>query len=90
MRYEKLKKRSLAALITCSVVAVVLLVNILVTYIASANVLYLDLTKTNYTEISEISEGYLSELDASENDITIYFLADKDELQNASFFPWEE
>ena len=85
MRYEKLKKRSLAALITCSVVAVVLLVNILVTYIASANVLYLDLTKTNYTEISEISEGYLSELDASENDITIYFLADKDELQNASF-----
>ncbi|MBE6607480.1 MAG: hypothetical protein E7633_02840 [Ruminococcaceae bacterium] len=85
MRYEKLKKRSLAALITTSVVAAVLLVNILVSYIASANILYLDLTKTNYTEITEKSEEYLSTLDAAENDITIYFLADKDELQNASF-----
>ncbi len=85
MRYEKLKKRSLAALITTSVIAAVLLINILVSYIASTNILYLDLTKTNYTEITEKSEKYLSTLKSSENDITIYFLADKDELQNASF-----
>ncbi len=85
MRYEKLKKRSLAALITTSVIAAVLLINILVSYIASTNILYLDLTKTNYTEITEKSGKYLSTLKSSENDITIYFLADKDELQNASF-----
>ena len=60
MRFEKLKKRSLAALITTSVVAGVLLINILVSYIASANILYLDLTKTNYTEITEKSDEYLS------------------------------
>ncbi|MBQ1225753.1 MAG: hypothetical protein IIX75_01545 [Clostridia bacterium] len=85
MRFEKLKKRSLAALITTSVIAGVLLINILVSYIASANILYLDLTKTNYTEITEKSDEYLSTLNVKENDITIYFLADKDELQNASF-----
>ncbi len=85
MRYDKIKKRSLAALITTSVVALVLLVNILVTYIASANILYIDMTKTNFTEITEESEKYLSELESKDSNITIYFLADKDELQNASF-----
>ncbi len=85
MKYDKLGKRSLFAVVTCAILAAVILLNVLVTYIASKNILYLDLTKTNYTEISEVSEGHLSELGKKENDITIYFLADKDELQNAGF-----
>ncbi len=85
MRYDKFGKRSLFALITCAVLLAVFLLNILVTYIASKNILYLDLTKTNYTEITEITEDSLSSIENSDNDITIYFLADKDELQNAGF-----
>ncbi len=85
MRYDKLRKRSLFALVTCIILAAVILLNILVSYIASRNILYLDLTKTSYTEISEISENYLSDISSDNNDITIYFLADKDELQNAGF-----
>ncbi len=85
MNYQKLKKRSIAAVITASVILLVLLLNILVTFLASKNVLYLDLTKTNYTEITKVSDEHLSKLQGSDNDITIYFLADKDELQNAGF-----
>ena len=85
MSYQKIKKRSISAIITASVIVLVLLVNILVTFVASNSILYLDLTKTNYTEITEVSEGYLSELQGTDNDITIYFLAEKDELQNAGF-----
>ncbi len=85
MKYDKLGKRSLFAVVTCAILAAVILLNVLVTYIASKNILYIDLTKTNYTEISELSEGYLAELEGKGNEITIYFLADKDELQDAGF-----
>ncbi|MBE6618893.1 MAG: hypothetical protein E7626_03800 [Ruminococcaceae bacterium] len=85
MKYEKFGKRSLFTLITCLVLAAVIALNVLVGYLASRNILYLDLTKTSYTDISETSEKYLSELGSEDNNITIYFLAAKDELQNAGF-----
>lgn len=85
MRYDKFGKRSLFALVTLAVIAAVIALNVFVGFIASRNVLYLDLTKTSYTDVSEISEKYLSEINGQDNDITIYFLAAKDELQNAGF-----
>lgn len=85
MRYDKFGKRSLFALVTLAVIAAVIALNVLVGFIASRNVLYLDLTKTSYTDVSEISEKYLSEINGQDNNITIYFLAAKDELQNAGF-----
>lgn len=85
MRYDKFGKRSLFALITCAVLVAVIALNILVGFIASRSILYLDLTKTSYTDVSATSEKYMSELSGQDNDITIYFLAAKDELQNAGF-----
>lgn len=75
--------RSLATLMTVGVVIAAILVNVLLSVFLGDEVLTVDVTKEGFNEISSESKALLSEVDPEENNFTIYFLADKDELQSA-------
>lgn len=84
MNFNKraLKHGALATVITALVLVAVLGANILFTWIANEKLLYLDVTKERYNEISDESDQLLSEIDGEVNNVTIYFLADQDELNS--------
>ncbi len=81
---NRLIHRSAAWLITAGVLAAVVLLNLLLTVFCGDKMI-VDLTTEKFNEISEQSKAELDKIDPSENNITIYFLADSDELQSASF-----
>lgn len=81
---RKYKHGALAVMITAGVLAALVLVNIVFTLISNRFHLYIDVTTERYNEISRESKELLREIDPDENNITIYFLADKDELDNPS------
>lgn len=74
--------RSLATLMTVGVVIAVILVNVLLSVFLGDKVLTIDMTKEGFNEISDESKALLNEIKPEENNFTIYFLADKDELQS--------
>lgn len=78
----KYKRGAIAVAITAGVILALLCVNIVFTLLAEKYHLYLDVTKERYNEISAQSKELLDQLDPEDNDITIYFLADHDELDN--------
>ena len=80
----KYKRGTLAVMITAGVLAALVLVNIVFTLISNRFHLYIDVTTERYNEISKKSKELLGEIDPAENNITIYFLADRDELDNPS------
>ncbi|MGM9681591.1 MAG: hypothetical protein ACI3XR_08815 [Eubacteriales bacterium] len=75
--------RSLAALITVGVVLAVILLNVFLSLFLGDEVLTVDMTKESFNEISAESKALLGKINPEENNFTIYFLADKDELQSA-------
>lgn len=79
---SKLKRRFLHSGLTILVLLAVLAVNIGFTLLSESQLLRLDMSGANYNEISNESETMLDELKNEENNITIYFLADKDELRS--------
>ncbi len=79
---SKLKRRLLHSGLTVLVLLAVLAVNIGFTLLTDSQLLRLDMTNATYSEISDESHAVLEELKAEENNITIYFLADKDELRS--------
>ncbi len=79
---NKLIHRSLSTLITLAVVLAVVLLNAGLALFLGDNVLTIDMTTEGFNEISDESKALLRDIDPEENNITIYFLADKDELQS--------
>ena len=84
MNTGKYKHGAFAVMITAGVLAALVIVNIVFTLISNRFHLYIDVTSERYNEISRESKELLREIDPAENNITIYFLADKDELDNPS------
>ncbi|MBQ8287518.1 MAG: hypothetical protein IJX76_01955 [Clostridia bacterium] len=81
-KQSKIKRRLLHSGLTILVLLAVLAVNIGFTVLSEQQLLRLDMSGASYNEISDESRALLDELNAEENNITIYFLADADELRN--------
>lgn len=81
-KQSKLKRRLLHSGLTILVLFAVLAVNIGFSILSDRQLLRIDMTSENYNEISDESQALLDELDPEENNITIYFLADADELRS--------
>lgn len=79
---SKLKRRLLHSGLTILVLLAVLAVNIGFTLLSESQLLRLDMSGASYNEISNESQTLLDELKPEDNNITIYFLADKDELRS--------
>ena len=84
MNNKRFLHGTIATAITAGVVILVLLLNILCTVLANKGIWYIDFTEENLYNISKVSTDLLDDLDPAINKITIYFLADPDELDNAS------
>lgn len=79
---SKLKRSIVHTGITLLVIVAVLAVNIGFTLLSNRYLVRLDMSGVNYSEISDESLALLNELKPEENNITIYFLADADELRS--------
>lgn len=84
MKSRRILRGTIATAVTAGVVIAAILLNILLTILSQSGIGYIDLTKENLYNISDKSKEYLNEMDPDKNNITIYFLADPDELDNAS------
>ena len=81
---SKIKRNLLHAVITWVIILAVLAVNIGFSILSDRYLLRLDMSSAKYNEISTQSEALLKELNPEENQITIYFLADVDELRSTA------
>lgn len=79
---SKFLRRSTAWLFTAGVLAAVIVLNLVLT-LALGNKMTVDLTTEGFNEISTKSRAELDKIDPKESSITIYFLADLDELNSA-------
>ena len=77
---KKIKHGVIGAAITAVVLAVVLALNILFTFVAKEKMLYIDMSSEQFFEITDDMSVYLEELDPEDNNIVIYFLQDADLL----------
>ena len=82
MEKRKLKQSLLWVAITAVVLAAVILFNILFTALANKYLWVVDTMPNDLVVISDYSRELLEQVDSKQNDITIYFLADPDELNN--------
>ena len=82
MENKRLRHGVISVAITAGVLCAVILFNILFSFLAHKFIWVIDTTPNDLVTISDYSRELLSEIDEKENDITIYFLADPDELQN--------
>ena len=82
---KKFKYGSLGAGLTVAVIALLVIVNIIISALANNFSWYFDMTREKYYDVSDTTKNYLNSVDPSLNDITIYFLAPADQLtQTAS------
>ncbi len=79
---SKIKRNLLTTVITLAVLVAVLAVNIGFTWLSNRYLLRVDMSTENFNEISAESRVLLDALKPEENNITIYFLADADELRS--------
>ncbi len=82
MKKRKLKQSLLWVAITAIVLVAVILFNILFTALANKYLWVVDTMPNDLVVISDYSRELLEQVDPKQNDITIYFLADPDELNN--------
>ena len=82
MEKRKLKQSLLWVTITAVVLVAVILFNILFTALAHKYLWVVDTMPNDLVVISDYSRELLEKVDSKQNDITIYFLADPDELEN--------
>ena len=82
---KKFKYGSLGAGLTVAVIALIVIINIIVSALARNYSWYFDMTSEKYYDISDTTRAYINDIDPELNDITIYFLAPADQLtQTAS------
>lgn len=77
---KSLRYGSLSAGLTVAVIAVIVVLNVIVSTIFSLVGADLDMTADNLFEVSEQTHGLLEKVNADENDVTIYFLTEPDNL----------
>ena len=77
-----MKHGVISVAITAGVLAAVILFNILFSFLSNKFLWVIDTTPSELVTISDYSRELLSAIDEEENEITIYFLADPDELEN--------
>ncbi len=80
VKKRKLKYGSLAVGLTVALVAFIIVLNAVFSALASHFFWYFDMTPGQIYQFSERASGYLDKIDKKENDIVIYFLTDKDNL----------
>lgn len=73
--------RSTAGLFTAGILAAVVVLNLVLT-LALGSKMTVDLTTEGFNAISDASKKELDKIDPEGNNITIYFLADRDELNS--------
>ena len=82
MDKKKTYHRGIAAAITAGVLLGIILFNILFTYLANRFLWVVDTSSGDLVKISDTSKRLLKDIDPDANDITIYFLAAPDQLEN--------
>jgi len=82
MEKRKIKQSLLWVALTALVLVAVILFNILFTALAHKYLWVVDTMPNDLVVISDYSRELLEQVDAKQNNITIYFLADPDELEN--------
>ncbi|MGM9681592.1 MAG: Gldg family protein [Eubacteriales bacterium] len=80
LKKKNFRYGSLAVVLSAVVIAVIVVFNVIISSLASKYGWYFDMTSENLYEISDQSKEILSGVDASGNQVTIYFLTDKDRL----------
>ncbi|MGM9637776.1 MAG: Gldg family protein [Eubacteriales bacterium] len=71
---------SLAVVLSAVVIAVIVVVNVIISSLATKYGWYFDMTSENLYQVSDESIELLSAVDGTKNQVTIYFLTDKDRL----------
>ena len=82
MKNKRVKHGLISVCITAGVLAAVILFNVVFSLLADKFLWVIDTTPNELVSISDYSKELLSEINEEENDITIYFLAAPDELEN--------
>ncbi|MBE6607481.1 MAG: hypothetical protein E7633_02845 [Ruminococcaceae bacterium] len=80
VKRKKFKYGSLAIGLTVAVVAFIVILNAVFSALSNHFFWYFDMTSSQIYQLSENTTKYLDKINGEENDITIYFLADKDNL----------
>lgn len=80
LKKKNFRYGSLAVVLSAVVIAVIVVANVIVSSLASKYGWYFDMTSENLYQVSDKSKEILSGVDASRNQVTIYFLTDKDRL----------
>lgn len=71
---------SLAVVLSAVVIAVIVVINVIISSLATKYGWYFDMTSENLYEVSDESKELLSKVDGTQNQVTIYFLTEKDRL----------
>lgn len=75
---------SLSAGLTIAVIAVIVVLNVIVSSVFSLVGADLDMTADNLFEVSQETYALLDKVNAEENHVTVYFLADPDQLSEVA------
>ncbi len=86
MENKRLKHGAISVAITALVLVAVILFNIVFSLLANRFLWVIDTSPNDLIKISDYSRTLLDGIDKDENDITIYFLADPDELENYELY----
>ena len=81
---KKFKYGTLGVAFTAAVIALIVIVNIIFSALASNFSWYFDMTSENLYNLSDATKNYLDGIDGTYNDLTIYFFADADKLTQAA------
>ncbi len=77
---KSLRYGGLSVGLTVAVIAVIVVINVIVSSVFSLVGAHLDMTSDDLFEISEETHSLLGKVNAEENDVTLYFLTDPDNL----------
>ena len=77
---RKFKFGSLAVALTAAVIAVIVVLNVIIYSLAVRYNWFFDMTPDSIYSLSDKGKSFLDEIDGSENKVTIYFLADEEQM----------
>lgn len=80
LQKKKFQFGSYAVILTVIVVALIIVLNVIVSALSNRFEWYYDMTPEKLYALSDQSKAYLSEVDGKKNKVTIYFLTEEDRL----------
>ena len=81
---KKLKYGTIGVAFTVAVIALLVIVNIIFSALASNFSWYFDMTSESLYNLSQTTKNYLDKIDGTYNDLTVYFCAESDRLTQAA------